>query len=543
MAEQQKLKKPGRFPLSGLLMALFLAFTLSSGAVGFLLGRNASRSTGELVDTIVLSPGDSIQRDQKVLHFLKGRLRYRSGAPCAGMTVRLGEESRTDLTDEQGSFYFSDVRSEKYLFSVTDEQGNAVGETELALDFSADAAVSAGEDGSFYMPEDTRMLELSLTVEEDQTITVEESGACFVTRDGQVVNFDGSALKVEASTRAVTPGGSLVDPMGYVLLPADEVVFTPQGRQIQVETGEETLSGAVVEEDGTVQMREGTVLLPSGEVVLPGGEAVGGGDKVVVVTEDGEAQELDQLPDVYTPPQAVSTVQAADEGTAGQTGQEPLPAGESPAVSEEVPEGPGEEAAPQEDPASEPAPAPTPEKELGLSVSDKDLVWQQESIINLFSSENRTDSMRLGEKNGNSVVAPGSQGYYDFCLKNPEEYDITYTITVSEPQNEGAVHLPIRYSVIDTANNESYLYRERIDSLESLSTPEILIPAGTEQNFRIDWEWVYEDWFRAEKDDAIDTAAAKSGKPYVVYICIEAGMSEYQPLPPWDGETRYPGVR
>lgn len=508
MADRKKQKMPGRFQLSGLLVVLLLAFVLSSGVMGFQLGRSAARSSGKLVDTIVLSPGDSVYRRQEVLHFLKGKLQLRSGAACAGMTVTLGDASRSDVTDEHGNFYFTDVRSESYALSVSDEQGNAVGETQLKLDFSTGKEISA-DGGSFSMPEDARLLEVTLTVEDDKTVTVEQDGACFVTRDGQIVNFDGAAIKLEDDEQAVTPGGNLVNSWGYVLLPSEQIVFTPQGEQITTEVGSETLAGTVVEEDGSVDMEEGTVILPGGGVELPTGEIIGG-DKFVIITDDGETDEMEQLPDSYAPPQ-------------------PQPE-QTPAQDEPISSQP------------QPTPTPAPVDNVGLIISDGEVIWQQESIIDLFAREKKVSGITGKSEDLEYAAAPGSKGYYDFCVKNDKDYDILYTFEFCEPDYEGALHLPIRYSLVNSQTNESYLYRERIGSL-NLYSETFRITAGSEQYYRIDWEWEYEDWFRPERDDAIDTAAAQSGKDYVVYIRVNAAMTAPQPSTPWEGDTRYPGVK
>lgn len=505
MADSPKQKIPRRFPLSGVVVVILFAFVLSSGVMGFQLGRNAARSSGTLVDTIVLSPGDSVYREQKVLHFLKGKLRLSSGEPCEGATVTLGDASRMDVTDEHGNFYFTDVRSENYTLSIADEQGNSLGEMELKLDFTAAERVSAN-DGSFSMPEDARVLEVTVTVDNGE-VSADESGACFITRDGQIVNFDGSAKKLDEDEQAVTPGGSLVNSWGYVLLPSEQIVFTPQGEQITTEIGGETLAGTVVEEDGSVSMEEGTVILPDGEVQLPDGEVVGG-DSVVIITDDGDADELEKLPDTYVPPQVDDTDNEQEEVSSPDEEESSL----------------------------------TEEDNVGLIISDGDVVWAQESIIDLFSQDKHSAEVGKSGEVQASAAAPGSKGYYEFCVKNDKDYDILYTFSFCEPTYEGALHLPIRYSLINSKTNESYLYRERIDASE-VKSKTFRITAGSEQMYRIDWEWEYEDWFRPENDDKTDTAAAQSGRDYIVYIRVNAAMTAPQPDTPWDGETRYPGVK
>lgn len=525
MAENRKGQRNGRSPLSTLLLLLFFAFTLTSGMVGFLLGRNASRPTGELVDTIVLSPGDSSGRTEPVMHYLTGKVLYREGGPCAGATVRLGDGERSDVTDETGKFYFSDVRAGEHRLEVVDEGGNLLAGTALFLDFSTEVSISADTAGSpptFRMPEDARMLELTLTVEEDKSLQVREDSAYFVTKDGQVVEFSGTSLKIGDSSYAVTPGGNVADSLGYVLLPSKGVVFTPQGGvQIPAKEGE-AIPGIIQREDGAAETEEGVSVRPGGEVELPGGETLDREDKVVVI-EGEKAEELDELPDAYVP--------APPENVSPET--------PSPEPPQNVPEesSPPENAPPVDTPA--PTPVPTPETG-GLQVADAGTgtSWRQQSNVDLF--KNRTDNLDLGEENGIPLAAPGSKGYYEFRLENPEEFDISYTIAIKEQ----TFHLPILYSVVDSRDNTNYLRRERSGLTDTLVSPEILIPAGTVQNFRIDWEWQYEDWYDMEGDDALDMAATeRQDRTYLVSVLLSAEQVVRPPTGSADGDTKYPGKR
>ncbi len=564
-----------RFPLSAFLMALFLAFAVSSGMVGFLLGRNAARSSGELVDTIVLSPGDSSLRSQSTLHFLSGKLLRQDGSACEGVTVRLDDANRSDVTDEQGKFYLSDVRSGEHVLEVLDDGGTALASAGLTLDFTGTESISsgtAGETPAFHMPAETRLLELTLTVGENDALTIEEDSACFVTKDGQVVDFSGSALRVAEGSSAITLGGNLVAPTGSVIFPSKGILVTYRGEQTRVQEEEEILPGTVAQPDGTFLLQagaeetppdgsssreenggaagseqsaenggedssavssgegsrpvkenhpQGILLFPNGEIELPDGETLGGDGKVVVV-ENGGAEELEALPDHYTPAEEASL----------PTSSEPAP----------------KDADEQESQASEALgqltsePAPTdPGMDVSVVHEATGISWRQDSFIDLFASENRTDSMNLGEdENGLPLAAPGSSGSYEFRLKNAEDYDIYYTISF----RECSMHLPIRYSVLNAVTEKSFLYRQRIKEGDTLVSPRIRIPAGKEQTFRIDWKWDYEDWYDAQRDNALDMAGAMAeNNTYEVGVSIQATqILSGVPLEP-DGDIRYPGKR
>lgn len=525
--------------LRGVLIVLFLAFCLSSGTVGFLLGRNASHAAGEMVDTIVLSPGASSYTRENVLHYLTGRV-LDDEVPLAGVTVLLVEEERSDVTNEQGKFYFSDLPTGTYTVRLLDETGETCGETLLGLEYSDQAAISAEVSehaASFSLPDQSRLLELVLDLEEEGGVTVDQENSYFVTRDGQVGSFDGAAVQAPEEGRVVTPAGDTVDAQGYVMLVSEAVVITPTGQAVEAEIGEETAPGTVLAEDGSLLTEEGITLLPSSQVLLPTGELVGG-NKVLVVTRD-EVEELEELPDTYTPvvqqPQALPAEEPAAEPTAVQPQ----------ALSTEEPAA-EPTARPQADPTPTPTPVPTPKE--GVRLEDRDgrtwawvgdtrvAEWSQRALVDLF----RNRSQDLGEEDGMVVVAPGTKGYYLFRLENPESYDIAYTISLEE----ASFHLPIRYSVMNNSNNRSYLYRQRFAEGEVLTTSEVTIAAGKSMDLRIDWDWSYEDWFRKEKDDALDTAAARrADRTYLLALDLHAYevVPDEQPVP--DGGAARPGRR
>lgn len=524
MAQENKREKRRRSLLSTLLAALFLLFALTSGMVGYLLGKGA-RPSGELIDTIVLSPGSTSQA-QPTVRFLTGRVRYRQGGACAGATVRLsGSQEDTDVTDEDGKFYFAGVQSGVRTLEVVDGD-KVLASMELALDFSQGEELSAdpgGTPASFRMPADARMLELTLTVEEDQSLTVEEDSACFVTQNGQVVNFNGGALRVEDGEKAVTPAGSLVVSTGEVLLLSQSVFLSPEGRQWETIPGEEVFPGVVTEKDGTALIEEQFTLRPNGAVLLPGGQTLGGGDKVVSIVEE-QIQELETLPDQYAP----------SEGTAPQ---EPLAVPGEEIASSTAESGAESSSGPSAEPSGEADTNEAPQG--GLTIVDKEtqLTWAQESFVDLFKNrfepQGRSNGGGLTRAPGTDTIAPGDKGYYEFRLKNPEEFDIAYTITIQET----AFHIPMLYSVVDAANNYHYLHRERSGLENALSSPEIRIPAGTEQEFRIEWEWQYEDWYYTEENDSLDTLAGTGqaenedrDRTYMISMFIHASQvpTEYE---------------
>lgn len=515
---------------------LFMAFALSSGMVGFLLGKGAAKSTGKLVDTIVLSPGESAVSSADELKYLSGRLLHSGGTPFVGAQLKLKSTGKTATTDEQGKFSFSGLRDGDHTITVQDSDGTELTELYLSLSLSG-ATVSAdfGDSPTITLTEDAKMLEFTLTMGDDGSITLEEKGAYFVTESGRLADFDGGALNLENSTVAVTPVGTVIDSTGRVMLPNREVVLLPNGTQEEVTPGEEVSPSIGVDEDGSTKLEGGVTITPDGDVELPDGEILPPADNVIIITDD-DVEELPELPDEYVPPQADS----ADDEETVEASPTPTPEATDSPEYDEPADGDEVAIAPTEPPT--PTPEPTPaEKYRGIDVIDREtgLSWKQQSFIDLFKNREETADL-----SGSTLLAqPGTSGYYQFRLENPEDFDIVYTVSLKEL----SFHLPMRFSVVNERNNYSYLYRERTsEDGSAISTEEIIIPAGTVQNFRIDWEWPYEDWFRPKKDDVLDTEAAKQEtdeeRTYVLSVLIEATQIVKEPEIELDGEIRYPGI-
>lgn len=508
--------------LAVVVMAVFVA---TSGLVGFRLGRNAAASTGALVDTIVLSPDQSLaQGGAEITHFLSGRLLRENGDPCKAATVRLLESGKADETDDRGKFFFSDVQTGENTLEIVDTAGALLGRSTLTLEFQEGAALAAGEN-SLTLPQDVRMLELTLTLDpEQQSVSFDESASCAVTVEGTVVNFSGQALTLSADSASVVPGGDIVTDEGYVLLPSKALAITPWGgrqdltplvmpneaeqtesvvEEEPVSSAESAVPGVSVDEEGGVTLENGVEIQPGGVVLVPDEEPVGPTENVVLIPSDGAAETLPELPEVYEPaatptePPVSSAISPTENGGLN---------------SEAV----AEDASPTAEPTETPTPEPTATPEP-LSIS-----WSQQSMVDLF--KNRTSGEELGNQmvNGKEVpvIAPGSSGYYDFNLKNDADYNIRFTLSISE----GSFHLPILYSVRDLETNYVYQGGSKVNTDGSaISTDYITLPPHSERSYRLGWNWQTDDWLAPWWDNEFDTAAAgRKDRTYMVSVGIQA---------------------
>lgn len=561
--------------LSPLVFCITVAFALTTGLLGYQLGRNGAGGSGALVDTIVLSPE---QGNTSGVHYLAGKVVYSDGSPCIEATVSLGRI--TGETDKGGKFLLSQLQGGEHLLTV-EKEGEILAETQVSLDFSGNIPsleITAEKKAKILLPENTRLLEVELTVEEG-AVNFSEDSLYLIDQEGSILDFDGNVYQKKQEQVLVTSQGNIITEQNGEI----GIYLPPQSIEIieedifPVQPGEEIEDGLQVEEDGSVSTEDGTAILPDGGIQPPQQEPVYPEEPVIV--EDGEIQPAPSVPAVTPSPE--SSVSASPDEEGGEENAIPsqpettTPIPDEPAdsplegendenmgdssenTSPAVPENPVvslEPATPLPEPEATPSPSPSPtatptpmpsqapiEETGGLQISDGEtgISWKQQSSIDLF--RRRTSGEELGEKNGIPVIAPGSSGYYDFKLSNQEAFDIDFVIAIEEL----SFHLPILYSIQDLQTGEYYLYRSKTGNTgkpqDDLIAPVVRIPANTENTYRILWEWQYEDWYTAAEDDAIDTQATMEKSPaYLLAVDITAE----QVIPPQqdtpDEDTKYP---
>ncbi len=568
--EPKQNRKKGSI-LPSVLFLLALTFAVSTGMLGFVLGRSASGGTGELMDTIVLSPDRGVSGGEEVTHFLSGRVLYPEGSPCAGATVRLKNSDKTDETDDRGKFFFSDIRAGSHTVEVLDSQGRLMADSSVTLSFQEGGEIHTDVTAEpvFELPANTRMLEVTLTVDETASSLEFEKDGYVITAGGDVADFSGRMMESRADGYSVLPGGDVVSSSGYAMLPSEAVLISPGGSVLQTEelTEEETAqAGMALQANGEVLLGDGTVVKPGGAV--EGQEGTVGPALCMIRVENGSVQEVSDLPDAspaQEDPQSTaslsessqsegSSLPAGSEGSSlPAAGPSPLPDGDTEASSSVPEESAVEEiiqnAFSQENAlGAEPTPTPTPGP-FSVRGIDSGNVWSQKSIVDLFA--HRVTGAELGEReirkeNGDTqevpVIAPGSSGYYDFKLKNDADYDIRFTLKIYEQ----TFHLPILYSVEDLETGRMYKGGSKTGANVSaedsaIETKEILLPAHSERRYRLGWDWQYEDWLSPWEDDVYDTKAAAEENPtYMVGIEIQA--EEVIPFAAKvESGTRYPG--
>lgn len=115
---------------------------------------------------------EAVKPSSDSTHDISGTITDEDGKPVPDMAVDIG--GHTGKTDEDGNFTIEDVPDGYYPVTVTDEDGNIIGYTEIEIT-DGKPGVTQNEDGSYTVtaPEDAD-LHLEMTATEDGRLTVDK---------------------------------------------------------------------------------------------------------------------------------------------------------------------------------------------------------------------------------------------------------------------------------------------------------------------------------------------------------------------------------
>ena len=138
--------------------------------------------------------------------------------------------------------------------------------------------------------------------------------------------------------------------------------------------------------------------------------------------------------------------------------------------------------------------------------------WTQMSSVDIFAK--RQGNTGVQNINGKNVIAPGSKGTYIFKLKNPETYDLLYTITLTEPDN--SLKLPMKYRISKGSSGTDYIGGAGWKNPADIAASNYTLAAGESEYYTIEWKWV-------SSSDIEDTAIGiNSGdKDYILDIIVK----------------------
>ncbi|MCB6607209.1 hypothetical protein V3C10_07470 [[Clostridium] symbiosum] len=561
-ADQRENRGKRTFPLMMLLLVLFM---FTSGIAGYMLGkRTGSEPSGQLIDTILLDPGQEVN-SPAILH-LAGQALYSDGTPAAGRTMELHSAPVTTVTDSTGMFLFSDVTEGEHHVYVLDDDGAIAAERKIVLEHRQEAegvSISMGNDGEYViqLAVDVRLLEISIEVEQG-TVYINPEKFTYAKNDGWVITPEGIA-SIENGP-VVTPvgniclpdrtivlaGGTKGDPTA-VILPDDTVIYP----KTPYMAGENK-----IDPEGVVHLADGTEIEPGGQITSPSGEVYGPGtggsqisDSKVIPIGQAPTSNGAQTTAEGQPPQETGGSPNAQNGPAYTEGRADSPVGaEHPGPSGNGMDGdskdaykPSPDLTEQEEtkgdsgnsgggsggghgggshgsggtvPGTEGS--SSPETESGaedkgtLNVSgqigntSEFVSWTQTGIIDLFYNRQGGEEV---------LLAPGSSGYYIFQLENSRDEDLAIHLILTEgPEN----HLPLTFKLA-SARIKGELpdvdaAKGTLSGENKTLVLETSIKANETVRYRLDWEWPLNG---NEKED---TAAGEKSGAYTLTLTIHA---------------------
>ena len=118
----------------------------------------------------------------------------------------------------------------------------------------------------------------------------------------------------------------------------------------------------------------------------------------------------------------------------------------------------------------------------------------------------------MNERFGDTVIAPGMSGSYEFVFENRNAHALEFAFTFGE-ENEYGIRLVyrLRRDGVYIAGSDGAL------TAEELSVSGMTIEAHSSSVFEIEWQWLH--------DDAADTAAGENGAQYTLQIAFSASVS------------------
>ena len=142
--------------------------------------------------------------------------------------------------------------------------------------------------------------------------------------------------------------------------------------------------------------------------------------------------------------------------------------------------------------------------EPGFRVEDDEIIWSNNSEINIFSVsyENGEQVITVNSDDGDKLIAPGTETSYTFKLTNTGNVAMDYEVVVEAYFEPLDVSVPVlaRISRYDgkwiAGDKETYTDVETLNGTQDSAT----LGAGRFTYYTLDWVWPYESG-----DDAFDT--------------------------------------
>lgn len=469
-------------------LPLLLVFvSITSFIAGTRIGRGTDLNLGQMLDTIILSPSGEVV-DANRIDF-SGQIWNADGSPCGNQMLELHSEPMRTVTDSEGFFYFRSVETGEHRLAMLDEAGQELGAVGVTI--GRDKTVSYGNiekgiSGEYQLAvsEQAVVIHIKIRVDSEKQIVLEPE--VYTRKSGE--NYRDSKGQEQSSGQ-----------------------FGPQEPQTHIpESGEGKLDldnseAAVSESQNSVNTTDTDAAAqsqPYRESRIP-----------EELTQSQESQQSQQET-ALQPPEPSESAAATEAETGKQTegnsggggGGSSNTTPTKPSESETETENPTEPTKPEPEPTEPTKPDPTDPTEpdpteptdpdetdpgtQSVTVQEKGgPVWTQNTVISLFANRTGAGAERK--------LMPGSAGYYEFLVSNPNTFGITYRMGMSAPA--GQLLLPLRYRL---KSGNVYLCGDKDTWLTAgqLSAASVKLNPGEDKEYRLEWQWLFEGG-----DDAYDT--------------------------------------
>ena len=141
-------------------------------------------------------------------------------------------------------------------------------------------------------------------------------------------------------------------------------------------------------------------------------------------------------------------------------------------------------------------------------------IWAQKTSFDIFGERAGNSGVKIID--GHYVIAPGSYGSYTFNMQSSEEFDIKYTLKLSE-SDQNSPKLPLKYRLKEGTTQYKYINGIEWKTAEHISTASNTLPAGEGLYYTLEWKWdtssdVEDTYIGLQRENAI----------YILNITINA---------------------
>ena len=141
-----------------------------------------------------------------------------------------------------------------------------------------------------------------------------------------------------------------------------------------------------------------------------------------------------------------------------------------------------------------------------IQITQGDIEITKDTQLDIFSNK---------KFNGEKIIAPGSNGTYQFCVRNKSNYDITYDFSFTD-EMQYPVNMKYKLKIDNIyikGNQEEY------KNLEEIQVNEIIVPKDSVNIYTLEWYW---------KDDNKNDTIVGSQKDNQYYkLNLEINAKQY----------------